>query len=125
MTDWNLQDAKNRFSAVVREALAGYPQHVTRRGKRAVVVLAEAEYDRLRRLESATAPSLADMLLALPRDDGDFELLALDPRPVAFGAPADDGGPEPSVGAPELPARTSELRPGKTRRPSAPPAVDS
>ena len=118
MTDWNLQDAKNRFSAVVREALAGYPQHVTRRGKRAVVVLAEDEYDRLRRLEAATAPSLADMLLALPRDDGDFERLAADPRPVAFGTPADESGPGPSAGTPELPA-------GKTRTSSAPPAVDS
>ena len=85
MTHWNLQDAKNRFSAVVREAMAGYPQHVTRRGKRAVVVLAENEYDRLRRLEAANAPSLADMLLALPRDDGDFERQAIDPRPVGLG----------------------------------------
>lgn len=118
MPDWNLQDAKNRFSAVVREALAGYPQHVTRRGKRAVVVLAEDEYDRLRRLETATAPSLADMLLALPRDDGDFERLAVDPRPVAFGAPVEDGGPEPSAG-------TAARSAGKTRRSSAPPAVDS
>ena len=118
MTDWSLQDAKNRFSAVVREALAGYPQHVTRRGKRAVVVLAEDEYDRLRRLETATAPSLADMLLDLPRDDGDFERLAVDPRPVAFGAPAEESIPEPSAG-------TMELAAGKTRRSSAPPAVDS
>ena len=85
MTDWNLQDAKNRFSAVVREALAGNPQHVTRRGKRAVVVLAEDEYDRLRRLETANAPSLADMLLALPRDDGEFERQAIDPRPLGLG----------------------------------------
>ena len=82
MTDWNLQDAKNRFSAVVREALAGYPQHVTRRGKRAVVVLAEGEYDRLRRLEAATAPSLAEMLLAVPRDDSEFERLTVVPRQV-------------------------------------------
>ncbi|MDE0383840.1 MAG: type II toxin-antitoxin system prevent-host-death family antitoxin [Defluviicoccus sp.] len=30
---WTLQDAKNRFSAVVNAALAGTPQKVTRRGK--------------------------------------------------------------------------------------------
>ena len=37
---WSLQEAKNRFSAVVAAALAGTPQFVTRRGRRAVVVLA-------------------------------------------------------------------------------------
>ena len=30
MTDWQLQDAKNRFSAVVDAALSGFPQRVTR-----------------------------------------------------------------------------------------------
>ena len=35
---WKLQDAKNRFSAAVEAALGGEPQHVTRRGKPAVVV---------------------------------------------------------------------------------------
>ena len=29
---WTLQDAKNRFSAVVEAALAGQPQEVSRRG---------------------------------------------------------------------------------------------
>ena len=28
MTDWQLQDAKNRFSAVVDAALSGFPQRV-------------------------------------------------------------------------------------------------
>ena len=60
MTEWPLQDAKNRFSAVVEAAVAGDPQRVTKRGKPAVVVLAVGEYERLRRLEKATAPSLAD-----------------------------------------------------------------
>ena len=50
MTDWPLQDAKNRFSALVDAALAGAPQRVTRRGRPAVVVLATDEYERLRRL---------------------------------------------------------------------------
>ena len=38
MTSWSLQDAKNRFSAVVNAALAGEPQRVTRRGEPVVVV---------------------------------------------------------------------------------------
>jgi antitoxin Phd len=29
---WTLQDAKNKFSAVVEAALAGQPQQVSRRG---------------------------------------------------------------------------------------------
>ena len=53
MTDWPLQDAKNRFSAVVDAALGGAPQRVTRRGRPAVVVLAAEEYERLRRLEES------------------------------------------------------------------------
>ena len=45
MTEWQLQDAKNRFCAVVDAAVAGDPQWVTRRGKPAVVVLAVEEYE--------------------------------------------------------------------------------
>ena len=41
---WSLQDAKNRFSAVVDAAIAGAPQEVTRRGKPAVVVLSAARW---------------------------------------------------------------------------------
>ena len=44
---WSLQDAKNPFSAVVKAALAGTPQEVSRRGKPAVVVLSVADYRRL------------------------------------------------------------------------------
>lgn len=44
---WSLQDAKNRFSAVVEGALAGVPQKVTRRGKPAVVVVSAAQFEAL------------------------------------------------------------------------------
>jgi antitoxin Phd len=47
MEEWRLADAKNRFSEVVNHALAGEPQIVRRRHE-AVVVLSQAEYDRLR-----------------------------------------------------------------------------
>ena len=80
MTEWKLQDAKNRFSAVVREAIAGYPQRVTRYGKPAVVVVAVDEYERLRRLEEVTAPTFTEMLLAIPQDDREFERLDVTPR---------------------------------------------
>jgi antitoxin Phd len=76
---WSVQDAKNRFSAVV-EAARRAPQFVTRHGKPAVVVVAADEYARLRRLELLTAPGFADHLLAMPTDDGEFERLQGEPR---------------------------------------------
>jgi antitoxin Phd len=68
---WSVQDAKNRFSEVV-EAARHAPQTVTKHGKPAVVVVEVSEYERLRRLERAQAPSFADVLLAMPQDDGEF-----------------------------------------------------
>lgn len=47
MVRWKLEDAKNRFSEVVRRALAHEPQLVTRHGKEAVVVLSVEDYERL------------------------------------------------------------------------------
>ena len=82
MTDWTLQDAKNRFSAVVDAALAGAPQRVTRRGRPAVVVLAVDEYERLCQLEKTNAPTLAGLLLAIPQDDQEFERLPILPRTI-------------------------------------------
>ncbi len=42
---WSLQEAKARFPELVERALTGEPQLVTRRGRRAVVVL-DSETDR-------------------------------------------------------------------------------
>ena len=82
--EWALQDAKNKFSGVVNAALAGGPQLVTRRGQAAVVVLAVEEYERLRRLERSDAPTLGDLLLEMPQDDGEFERLSLPTRQLDF-----------------------------------------
>ena len=69
---WTLQDAKNKFSAVVEAARRKGPQTVTRRGLPAVVVVASEELERLRKLDMERKPSLAEFLLSGPR--GDFEL---------------------------------------------------
>jgi len=79
---WQLQDAKNRFSAVVDAALAGEPQRVTRRGRPVVVVVAVDEFERLCRLDSAAAPTFGRLLAAMPTDGGEFERLDLSPRDV-------------------------------------------
>ena len=76
---WSIQDAKDRFSAVV-EAARRRPQTVTKHGKPAVVVVAAEEYERLRQLERLNAPSFTDHLLAIPKDDGEFERLTARPR---------------------------------------------
>lgn len=79
---WNLQDAKNRFSALVDAALAGRPQEVTRRGKPAVVVLSAAEYHRLVAEAAQHRESFAEHLLAFP--GGEPARLTARPRDVAF-----------------------------------------
>lgn len=80
MAEWTIQYAKNKFSALVNDALAGEPQHVTRRGEPAVVVLAIDEYERLRRMERADAPTFAELLLEMPQDDQGFERMSIPAR---------------------------------------------
>ena len=46
-TKWNLQDAKARFSEVVRKAAEEGPQHVSVHGKEKAVVISAEEYERL------------------------------------------------------------------------------
>jgi len=47
MQDWQLQDAKNRFSEVVKRAREDGPQTVTVHGQRAAVVVSAPEFDAL------------------------------------------------------------------------------
>jgi prevent-host-death family protein len=66
-----VQDAKNRFVDVV-EAARLEPQMITERGKAAVAMIDAGEYERLRQLDRASAPSFVDVLLAMPQDDGAY-----------------------------------------------------
>ncbi len=81
---WRLQDAKNQFSKVVEAALHGEPQHVTRRGREVVVIVAADEYERLEKFKTASLPRFVDHLLALPKDDVEFERLPFTSREVEF-----------------------------------------
>ena len=58
---WKLQDAKARFSEVVRRARTEGPQWVTIRGHDAVVVIAADELDRLMPQTSDSLPFVAFM----------------------------------------------------------------
>ena len=86
MAQWALQDAKNRFSALVDAALRGEPQTVTRRGAPAVVVLAVDDYQLLRRAEAVSAPTFVEHLLAIPQGGPDevFERPSLNLREVEW-----------------------------------------
>jgi len=45
--EWQLQQAKNGFSRLIKDAVGGDPQHVTLHGKPAAVVVSAADYARL------------------------------------------------------------------------------
>ncbi|MCP4669307.1 MAG: type II toxin-antitoxin system prevent-host-death family antitoxin [Deltaproteobacteria bacterium] len=66
-SSWTLQDAKNKFSQVVNNALLDGPQYVTRRGVEAVVVVSVQEYETL----TSHKPSFTDFLLQCPKLDGE------------------------------------------------------
>jgi antitoxin Phd len=80
---WSIQDAKNRFSEVV-EAARRKPQTVTKHGKPAVVVVSADEYERLCKLQHFKAPSFAELLLAMPQGDVEFERIQTQPRDLDF-----------------------------------------
>ncbi len=61
MHTWPVQDAKARFSEFLDACLVEGPQMVTRRGAEAAVLVPVQEW---RRLQSATRPSLKQLLLA-------------------------------------------------------------
>lgn len=67
---WKLEDAKARFSELVRQARESGPQRVTVRRKDAVVVVSAEEYDRL--LARAEQKTLYSLLSESPLRDLDF-----------------------------------------------------
>lgn len=60
MKHWPVQDAKARFSELLRASLSDGPQMVTLRGQDAAVLVPVEEW---RRLQKTARPSLKDILL--------------------------------------------------------------
>lgn len=82
---WWLQDAKTQFSQVVEATLRGEPQHITRSGKPAVVVLSEEVFASLQRSAPAAAPGFIAHLLAIPKyKDEEDEREAVDAERVSL-----------------------------------------
>jgi prevent-host-death family protein len=67
---WQVQEAKQRFSEIVRQAHDDGPQIVTRHGEEVAVVIGIEEYRRL----TGRSPDFKDFLLSAP------DLAALDVR---------------------------------------------
>jgi antitoxin Phd len=67
MREIQLRDAKATLSAVVDDAVRGKPSVITRHGRREVVVVSLAEWERL-----SNVPSFGRLLMAAPVADGDL-----------------------------------------------------
>lgn len=68
---WLLQDAKARFSELVRRVRSEGPQHVTVHGRDEVVVIAAEEFRRLK--GDLTGQALVTAMQASPHCDIDIE----------------------------------------------------
>lgn len=66
---WQIQEAKNKLSEVIEEALENGPQILTRRGEEVAVVLSYSEYRGLQKKKT----SLAEFFRQAPRADLDLE----------------------------------------------------
>ncbi len=69
--EWKLQDAKARFSQLVRLASEAGPQRVTVNGREKAVILSAEEYSRLR--GEPNGDVLVRLLAEADLDDIDFE----------------------------------------------------
>jgi antitoxin Phd len=67
--EWQLQDAKNKFSELVDRAVEGEAQVVTRRGKRTAVLVSADEYARLKGRGAKGPVDFVQHLLAAPKGD--------------------------------------------------------
>jgi antitoxin Phd len=72
---WQLQDAKARFSEVVRRAVEQGPQHVTVNGEERAVIVSAQEFDRL--AGHRTGRELVELLAESPLADVEFEHLPI------------------------------------------------
>ena len=67
--EWQLQDAKNKFSELVDRAVEGEAQVVTRRGKRTAVLVSAEEYARLKGRSAKERLNFVEHLLSAPKGD--------------------------------------------------------
>jgi antitoxin Phd len=79
--NWQVQEAKQRFSELVRRTLEEGPQVVTRHGEEVVVVVAADEYRR----SQAARPNFKEFLMSGPSfDDLELDRSTDPPREISF-----------------------------------------
>lgn len=80
MKTWLVKDARARFGDVMTNALAGEPQRIARRGRDAVVVVSEAEWEKAR----AEKPkmSFGELLASFPLSHEEWLEVAPGPLPL-------------------------------------------
>ena len=61
---WQIQDAKNKLSEVIARALRQGPQLITRHGEKTVVVVAYAEFEKIRKSQGKLSEFLRSSPLA-------------------------------------------------------------
>jgi len=66
---WQIQEAKNKLSEVIEEALESGPQVLTRRGEEVAVLLSMPEYLRLKKRQT----SLSELFRQSPLAEVDLE----------------------------------------------------
>ena len=85
---WKLQDAKARFSELVDLALSDGPQHVTRRGVPAVVVMSEKDFMNAEKARKRPTRNLIELLQSCPAPEI-FDMIEEGRRAPDFGRPLD------------------------------------
>ncbi len=78
---WSLAEAEAKFGEVVERARTQGPQHPTRDGQDAAVVLSAEEYERLRGAAPQRPPSWLDPKHRVLSDEEHAELFARDQDP--------------------------------------------
>ena len=79
---WQLQEAKQRFSELIRSVEADGPQFVTRHGQEVAVIVSIAEY---RHLQSDEGQDFKEFLRSAPDVDLDISRSAQPARRVEVG----------------------------------------
>ena len=78
---WQLQEAKQRFSEVIRSVEADGPQFVTRHGQEVAVIISIAEYRHLR----SAGQDFKEFLRSAPEADLEISRSAQPARRVGVG----------------------------------------
>jgi antitoxin Phd len=76
--EWQLQEAKARFSELVQKAMDEGPQTITRRGKPSVVVLSAEQFELMKKRQI----SLKELLRSAPWHELEIERDKSPPRDV-------------------------------------------